>query len=683
MAIKFGDLIENINSDRAVIDLLQNNAKGILFVSDFTDDNADPASNTGCAGIPEEKRGIGSIVCDTSDGSLYCYTGGFLEEQITANPPEPAANGSWDDTDEGTREWVKIGEVPVRDSVLNANISPGPEPFDAEAIPTIAQLRDKINEIISNPPRSFGRFIAGDEVVGSGESMTAIDIIVRALSQFLDYDVELSMTSGSTIEFGQTIGSVALSWDVTSLNYDLTNEQGQNIQPQSAQVYYREVGGSWASTGTQINYAADDFTSPASSNTKTYTFNYTAANITSQFNFDGFEFKVEIRDNSDEGDLANVEGQTGQTNPIIGVSNTVTATVNDYVAPTGTLTVAATNDESGTNIGQPDNWSTVLRSKGNFATTVTWTVDSNSANGYGQASSLIPITAYKIQKRKMVNGTWGGFVDITVADGTADAGGDSFSGTGSFTSLSGTFNYTGGNENVNTTDAVQFKIIYTDASGATNQNVVGTIGSQIHFRHVIYGGFADIGDFPGAMTNAEFNTQVTSATVEDLSITTRGWSANDSSIPAGFNTNNYGTSSDSGASFPRLEYNVGYAEAADNTMPDYITGANLFNGTSTSAVTDRQGTYGWAYNSGTEVAGNGVGSVSTRIIFGIPDDELVFAATSAQFPAGLPSGSVTCNKTIENAFGASFNYLVSGMDTAGAMTNPDASTKTLIKFVQG
>ena len=45
MAIKFGDLIENINADQAVIDLLSNNAKGLLFVGDF--DDAKPLTMTG------------------------------------------------------------------------------------------------------------------------------------------------------------------------------------------------------------------------------------------------------------------------------------------------------------------------------------------------------------------------------------------------------------------------------------------------------------------------------------------------------------------------------------------------------------------------------------------------------------------------------------------------------------
>ena len=74
MAIKFGDLIENVNADRAVIDLIDNNAKGLLFVTDF-DDNTGTAANNGVAGIPEELRAPGSIVLDKTDGILYAWPG--------------------------------------------------------------------------------------------------------------------------------------------------------------------------------------------------------------------------------------------------------------------------------------------------------------------------------------------------------------------------------------------------------------------------------------------------------------------------------------------------------------------------------------------------------------------------------------------------------------------------------
>ena len=61
MAIKFGDLLENVNPDRAVIDLIENNAKGLLFVNNFDDANATQSSNDGVAGIPQEKRSAGLL----------------------------------------------------------------------------------------------------------------------------------------------------------------------------------------------------------------------------------------------------------------------------------------------------------------------------------------------------------------------------------------------------------------------------------------------------------------------------------------------------------------------------------------------------------------------------------------------------------------------------------------------
>ena len=61
MAIKFGDLIENINADQAVIDLLSNNAKGLLFVGDISDQSG---TGSGVQAIPFEKRGLYSMVLD-------------------------------------------------------------------------------------------------------------------------------------------------------------------------------------------------------------------------------------------------------------------------------------------------------------------------------------------------------------------------------------------------------------------------------------------------------------------------------------------------------------------------------------------------------------------------------------------------------------------------------------------
>ena len=296
MAIKFGDLLENVNPDRAVIDLIENNAKGLLFVSKFGDQNATQSSNNGVAGIPFEKRSIGALVCDRTTGELYCYTGSNLAEQITLPSPVPATDGAWDDTDETTRNWVQIGTLETRDTPLQANIYAGPETLSVSA--SLSDVIEKVNELITDPPRSFGKFVGGDEVVGDGENLSALEIIVRALSQVLDYDTTLSITSGAPLQFGQNDGTIDLSFEITSVNYDLTNEAGDNIIPQSYELFYRPVespAASWISTGGTVDIASGNFTSNTSSATLTPSFEFDSTDVDDNFDFDGFQFKVEVR----------------------------------------------------------------------------------------------------------------------------------------------------------------------------------------------------------------------------------------------------------------------------------------------------------------------------------------------------------------------------------------------------
>ena len=226
MAIKFGDLIENVNADRAVIDLIDNNAKGLLFVTNF-DDNTGTVANNGVAGIPEELRAPGSIVLDKTDGKLYAWPGttnGTITEEVAAGGTATA--GAWDDVAAATTDWVQIGRVDKREAVLVANISAGPETIDsafagssnANLLNHVNTLRQKLNEIINNPPRSFGKFLSNEEVVTSADippGLSALRIIERALSQMQSYSVVLTSTSGS-LENQQATGTNTFSLTVDS-----------------------------------------------------------------------------------------------------------------------------------------------------------------------------------------------------------------------------------------------------------------------------------------------------------------------------------------------------------------------------------------------------------------------------------------------------------------------------------
>ena len=674
MAIKFGDLLENVNPDRAVLDLIENNAKGLLFVSDFDDQNSDQGNNEGVAGIPFEKRSIGALVCDRTTGELYCYTGSNLNEQITLPVPEVATDGAWEDTDEATREWVQIGTLEKRDTPLQANISTGPSTLSSSA--TLLQVIETVNLLITDPPRSFGKFVGGDQVVGDSESLSALEIIVRALSQFLQYDTTLAITSGAPLQFGQNAGTINLSFDITSVNYDLTNEAGDNIIPQSFELFYRPVespAASWISSGGTVSIDPDNFTSNTSSATLTPSFNFNSSDVEDNFDFDGFQFKVEIRDNSDESDVAGISGAADQANPVVLISNTATATVNAYVAANGSFNQSIVNSET------LDNSGLLLRSKGNKATTINWQFQTSASNADGVAATSIAINAYNMQKR--VNG--GSWQTVTSSDGNGDFSATGISSTGI---ISGTFNYQGGAENSNSTDSVAFRMVYSDASGATNQVVGGSTQSTIHFRYAIYGGFLSLGVDNQVISSTGIPASFNEAAMEALTLTTRGWSANDSTVPPGWRTSNYGNSSNSGASFPRLDIKLGRGNFAQNTIPDYSNYSNMLSETSGGT---KKGSFGWVYNNvnsdgEAEVTGNGTAGLDTVPIFGIPDDSIILNAVAFP-PFDSPSAGGTVTKTITNvtnAFGATCDYLVSAADTAGAWSNGDASQKNLIVFAE-
>lgn len=664
MAIKFGDLIENVNADRAVIDLIANNAKGLLFVTDFDNATAS-AANTGVAGIPLELRSPGSIVLDKTDGVLYAWKGitnGTVTEEVVAGVAVTA--GAWDDVAAATTDWVQIGKVDRRESVLTANISSGPDTIDGAFAGTggttllahVNTLREKLNELITNPPRTFGKFTAGQDAVGAGDlpaGMTALQIIERALSQMQGYDV--AITSSSSIENQQQTGTNTISLTVNSPNFNLTNTSSANIEPIKYRLWYRQIGdANFLASGSDVAFAADDFTSSSSTATKSidHAFNVTGAMSA----FSGFEYKVEIRDNSDEADLVGVSGGAVAGEPVRGVSNILSIVESPYVNATGSLSVTAANNESSSSdLGQPDNYSNFLRSKGNHATNVDWTLtpsDSNAGPG-----AVVSITDYAVQVRVRTNGDFGGWGNVT----TSTTSGHNPIGSGDFTGVrTGTFALNVSGLDLNQVDGFQFRIRYTDA--VVTDQVVNT-SSEVKFRYAILAGFLDVGSQQVINTFGSF-TGLSQANLKSMRLTPGGWSANDSEVQQGYSSGaSYGSTLSSNENFPRLDSNYGYAQSADNSTPNYSSGTGLFAGTSTGSS---PGAFGWAHNSQTTPAPANFpdalqGGAGTRFIVAVPDggagtSNLGFALIES---VGLnTTGSIFGEVNITNDFGATKAYVV-------------------------
>lgn len=674
MAIKFGDLIENVNADRAVIDLIANNAKGLLFVTDFDNATAS-AANTGIAGIAEELRSPGSIVLDKTDGVLYAWKGitnGTITEQVVAG--DAVTPGAWDDVAAATTDWVQIGKVDRRESVLTANISSGPDTIDGAFAGTggttllshVNTLREKLNELITNPPRTFGKFTAGQDAVGSGDlpaGMTALQIIERALSQMQGYDVVI--TSSSTIENQQQTGTNTISLTVNSPNFNLTNASAANIEPIKYRLWYRQIGDTiFLASGSDVSFAADDFTSSSSTATKTIDHAFTVTGAISAFS--GFEYKVEIRDNSDEADLAGVSGGAIAGEPVRGVSNLLQIVENPYVNATGALSLTAANNESSSAaLGQPDNYSTFLRSKGNHATNVSWSITASDSNA--GPGAVVSITDYAVQVRTRTNGVFGGWGNVTTSSVTDH----NPTGSGNFSSRAGTFALNVSGLDLNQVDGLQFRVRYTDA--VVTDQVVST-SSEVKFRYAILAGFLDVGAGQVINTFGDF-TALTQANLKSMRLTPGGWSANDSEVQQGYSSGaSYGSTLNSGESFPRLDSNYGYAQSGDNATPNYSSGTSLFAGTSTGSS---PGAFGWAHNSQSTPAPSDFpdalqGGSGTRFIVAVPDG----GAGTSNLGFGLieslninTNGSIFGEVNITNDFGAIKAYVVSVQSGINSMNS--------------
>ena len=715
MAIKFGDILENINAKRPIVDLIENNAKGLLFVSNFDDDSA--SDNNGVIGIPKAKRSPGSLVLDKTDGILYCWPGVFNQniDEHTANGDEIVA-GSWEDTG-STSKWIEIGTIKKRTNVLAANINDGPDQLssayvasdvnDANILATVNELRTKINELITNPPRTFGKFLKGQELVTASDTsgLTALEIIERAVTDILPYSGTTEVVG--SFAYYQPSGSTQLFFGpLTAVNYDSLNDAGENIVPKSIRWYYRFINdNTWIPVGDSDTNIQDGTFSDSTTEVPLLigpTLNWTN---TSPANVAGIEFKAEIRDNSDEDHLSEATGADG-TNPVVYISPVNQINQQAYVFATGSLVPNANDDETGEDIGQPFNWKGIsLRSKGNFSSNLVWSITAAPSNGNGGLN----ITDYQIQYRNMVNGVWG---DWGNQSGTVVSGNNP-SGSGlSQSSYSGTLNINTSGWDASTVDETQWRLNYTDSTGTYNMVVANGVpdeddvqhneySSPLKYRMPIFVGFADVG---GSLVENDFdNLTITEAVIKGLTCRPGGLLKGVQSVAPGTAHNlqySYGTELQGNDRFPLLVDAFGYADSDDNVDMLYTADDNFTNeleyedgnevgpneqgilGLSHLAYDYFDHTFGWVHNKadgqgGIDIPANYpdalLGDADTRLIMAVPDggantSNHGLSIVTDFHPTGFTGGTLFDNNfSITNSYGASKRYVVSAMDTAGAM----------------
>jgi len=173
MAIKFGDTLENQNSDFPIVDLTGGHAAGIVFQTTF--------NNTDLGNIPLNKRKDGMLVVDKTSGKIYVWKGG-----------DGIANGSGfnDITDS---DWAIIGSTPVVTANLDVQLPAG---------------------------ASFGRFENGDQITVNADGTNALQIIQDAITGFVTPQGSIT-SSASTFAFSEVARpneSHTLTFTVKNMN---------------------------------------------------------------------------------------------------------------------------------------------------------------------------------------------------------------------------------------------------------------------------------------------------------------------------------------------------------------------------------------------------------------------------------------------------------------------------------
>jgi hypothetical protein len=221
MAIFFGDELRSSNSDYPIIDIAENNAKGVIFVDALADFTA--------ANIPNPKIAKGVITVDRATGNVYIYTAGFTNSDGSGGT---TSGNNYVDTETAageltdffslsstpTANWKIIGNTPVFADDIYANIG-------------------TVNDIVSGVKRTFGKYENGDLVPTA--TRTALEVIKDALTSYQDFDQS-------------DIDDVSAGTEVT-LNYDITDQTGLSVANRGFKIRNRNRNSIQENAGSAAN----------------------------------------------------------------------------------------------------------------------------------------------------------------------------------------------------------------------------------------------------------------------------------------------------------------------------------------------------------------------------------------------------------------------------------------------
>lgn len=335
MPIKFGDLIENANTSYALIDLTDNQSRGVCFLDNFGTVTAETNSSA-LAAVPQDKRRKGMLLVIKSEAQVYILeadpndgSGGYTDPlfQIV-----PTANGT---------PWRAVGQLDLQNTniVLNIDEAKSFGKYKMDFVQTVDDV-EYTGEIPVEAWMDLAE--AGeDSPVASALGATALEIIIDALNEtFPLVPAFQNLTLPQDLKFNQQ--SIPSSTYTTSLTCPRVNDE----DIVNFKLYRREVGQDNWVLFAEIEEGG--ITNDATDGTTTVAVDIPAITFSSDYyDFSGLQLKVEATDASGAtGESVVTRGREDYHHPR--VSNVVAERIYDNSTfaknETDTLRVAANVD---------------------------------------------------------------------------------------------------------------------------------------------------------------------------------------------------------------------------------------------------------------------------------------------------------------------------------------------------
>lgn len=227
MAIKFSDLIENININYPVVDAGGGHVKGVIFAN-----LGEPITSENILNIPATKRGLNSIVVDKAQETIYIYKGGNSLDE------------NWGDVD----NWVKVSGGGNSEGVLGDDASYTIDSLqdnnaaigDFELSTTYTNAIDRLNElmgkIVPTAPSNLTS-LPLDATTGTGVSDTYSNIYTNtSFTSKLEYAALRATSNGIPSAYGgsDVTSNTLVRWlksPTTSINIKFTGLSSKAANP--------------------------------------------------------------------------------------------------------------------------------------------------------------------------------------------------------------------------------------------------------------------------------------------------------------------------------------------------------------------------------------------------------------------------------------------------------------------